>query len=107
MARRRGAKASAHRAARHAAAEEIARGTGQAGNGTHLQNFVDAIRDGKKLNAEIEEGHKSTLLCHVGNIAWRTGQTIDYAPQGGIVGDDRATKLWRREYRTGWEPRIA
>ncbi len=87
--------------------KEIARDKGPAGNEEHLQNFVDAIRDGKKLNAEIEEGHKSTLLCHLGNIAWRTGQTIDFTPQGGMVGDDRAKKFWRREYRPGWEPRVA
>jgi predicted dehydrogenase len=90
-----------------AAGKETARGTGPGGNDTHLQNFVDAIRSGSKLNAEIEEGHKSTLLCHLGNIAWRTGQTIDYDARGGMVGDERAKKLWRREYRPGWEPRVA
>lgn len=89
------------------AGKETARGTGPIGNDTHLQNFIDAIRGGTKLNAEIEEGHRSTLFCHLGNIAWRTGQTIDFTAQGGIVGDERAKKLWRREYRPGWEPRVA
>ena len=87
--------------------KEIARGTGPGGNDAHLQNFIDAIRGEKKLNADIEEGRKSTLLCHLGNIAWRTGQTIDFTPQGGIAGDERAKKLWRREYRPGWEPRVS
>lgn len=88
------------------AGKEIARGTGPGGNDVHLQNFIDAIRGKEKLNAEIEEGRKSALLCHLGNSAWRTGQTIDFTPQGGIAGDERAKKLWRREYRPGWEPRV-
>ena len=52
---------------------------------------IDAIRDEAKLNAEIEEGHKSTLLCHLGNSVDRTGD---------------AKKLWKREYRSGLEPTV-
>lgn len=73
----------------------------------HFQNFLEAIRDGKKLNAEIEDGHKSTLLCHLGNIAWRTGKTVHLDAQSHrIVGDAAAEKLWKREYRPGWEPKV-
>ena len=71
----------------------------------HFSNFADAIRDGKPLRAEIEEGQTSTLLCHLGNIAWRTGHTIDYDPQTRQIRDDRAASaLWEREYRPGWRP---
>ena len=73
----------------------------------HFVNFADAIRDGKKLTAEIEDGQKSTMLCHLGNIAWRSGHTINYdAKVGKIVGDRDASKLWQREYRKGWEPKV-
>ncbi len=86
---------------------EMDKGTGKAGNQVHLQNLVDAIREGKKLNAEIEEGHKSTLLCHLGNIAWRTGHTIHFDPKKQrIVGDRSAQALWARDYRKGWEPKV-
>jgi len=72
----------------------------------HFANFADAIRDGKKLTAPIEDGQKSTMLCHLGNIAWRTGHTINYSAKVGKVVDDRdASKLWQREYRKGWEPK--
>ena len=46
------------------------------GQKEHIQNFVDAVRagDAALLNQPIVEGHKSTLLCHLGNIAYRTGK---------------------------------
>lgn len=47
------------------------------GNGpSHIANFFQAIRSRKReeLAAEIEEGHQSTSLCHIGNISWRLGR---------------------------------
>ena len=72
------------------------------GSIAHLQNWLDAIRGTAKLNAEIEEGYKSTLMCHLGNIAWRTGRTID--PAAPKPKDVEA--LWSREYRAGREPKV-
>ena len=73
----------------------------------HLLNFIDAIRKGTSLNSEIEEGHKSTLLCHLGNIAYRTGRAIHFDPAARrIAGDGEAMKFWAREYRKGWEPKV-
>jgi predicted dehydrogenase len=41
----------------------------------HFANFIAAVRSGKRseLNAEIEQGHVSTGLCHVANISHRLG----------------------------------
>jgi predicted dehydrogenase len=75
----------------------------------HILNFVTAIRTGKhrELNAEILEGHKSTLLCHLGNIAYRVGQTLTCNKENGhIIGNEQAMNLWQREYEPGWEPTI-
>lgn len=73
---------------------------------THAQNFIDAIRGNAKLNSPIEQGHYSTLLGQLGNIAHRTGRTlrIDQA-NGHIIGDPEASKLWTRDYQPGWEPK--
>jgi predicted dehydrogenase len=85
---------------------EIASGTGPGGDRGHLENLANAIRDGAALTAEIEDAQKSTLLCHLGNIAYRTGQTLHPDPRTGQVRDNRpARELWQREYRPGWEPR--
>jgi len=81
---------------------------GKADDVLHFANFIGGIREGAKLNSEIEDGQKSTLLCHLGNIAWRTGHTINFEPKTRkIVGDKEASKFWNRSYRPGWEPRVA
>jgi predicted dehydrogenase len=73
----------------------------------HIQNFLECIRNGKKPNAQIEEGFKSTLLCNLGNIAWRTGHALHLDPKTHrIIGDPDAEALWSREYRPGWEPKV-
>ena len=45
------------------------------GGGSHYQNFITAVRSRKveDLNADIEIGHISTSLCHMGNISYRLG----------------------------------
>lgn len=84
--------------------------TNQPGNTSdapHVQNFLAGIREGTKLNAEIEEGFKSTLLCLLGNIAYRTGQTLSIDPATHkIAGNPAAMQFWRREYQSGWEPKV-
>ena len=82
---------------------------GSYANEPHIENLVKAVRSGKhqNLNAEIEIGHRSTLLCHLGNISYRTGSTLTCNPNNGhIIGNDRAMNLWKREYEPGWEPKV-
>jgi predicted dehydrogenase len=83
---------------------------GKTDDGDHVANFLAAIRNDKplELNAEILKGHQSTLMCHLGNIAHRTGRALTCdGSNGHIVGDDEAMKLWKREYEPGWEPTIS
>ena len=71
----------------------------------HQQNFVDAIRGDASLNAEISVGYRSTLLCLLGNIAWRMGRTLHCDPANGhILNDPEAAALWERQYQPGWRP---
>jgi predicted dehydrogenase len=77
------------------------------GHDPHLRNFLAGIRKGDRLNAEIDEGHKSTLLCHLGNIAYRSGHVLTLDPANGHIQNDSAAEaLWSREYRPGWEPKV-
>ena len=73
----------------------------------HIQNFFDGIRQSAKLNSDILSGHQSTLLVQLGNIALRTGRTLNIDPKNGhILNDKEAMKLWTREYQPGWEPKV-
>jgi predicted dehydrogenase len=73
--------------------------------GLHIDNFVDAIRTGTPLHQPIDEGAKSVLLGHLGNIAQTTGRALRIDPTSGrIIGDEEAMKYWRRDYAAGWSP---
>ncbi len=80
------------------------------GEAEHVANFLQAVRANNSdlLNAEILQGHRSTLLCHLGNIAQRVNRALDCddAENGRILNDAQARQLWKREYATGWEPTV-
>ena len=77
------------------------------GDAAHIGNFLEAIRGNASLNSPIEEGQKSTMLCHLGNIAYRTNTVVRVDPKTGKLIDNPAgEKLWKREYRPGWEPTV-
>jgi predicted dehydrogenase len=79
------------------------------GDDEHIANFLAAVRNDLPLdlNAEIAEGHRSTLLCHLGNIAHRTGRALSCdSANGHILNDDEAMTYWKREYEPGWEPGV-
>jgi predicted dehydrogenase len=66
----------------------------------HLRNFIDCVKNRKRPNADIEEGHKSTRLCHLGNIAQRLSRTLRFdARTETIRGDTEANLLLGRTYR--------
>jgi predicted dehydrogenase len=56
------------------------------GGGDHFDNFLVAVRSRKHtdLAADIEEGHLSSALCHLGNISYRLGE-----PAGAKEAEDR------------------
>ena len=68
----------------------------------HFQNFVDGVkaRDPKLLNAEIEEGHLSSALCHLGNIAYRLGRKLHVNAEAEcFVNDSEANAMLTRPAR--------
>lgn len=73
---------------------------------THYQNFIDCVKSRKQeeLIADIEEGHYSSLLCHLGNISYRTGRRLEFdAETETFPHDNEANQLLGREYRKGYE----
>ncbi|MCE9561579.1 MAG: Gfo/Idh/MocA family oxidoreductase [Planctomycetes bacterium] len=69
----------------------------------HVRNFIASIRGEATPNAEIEIGYKSTRLCHLGNLAYRTGKTLLFDAKTEQTNDAEANKMMGREYRKGFE----
>lgn len=68
----------------------------------HQLDFVDAIRHNRSPNAEIAIGHLSASLCHLANIASRTGTAVQFDPATETVKDNPAANaLLGRKYREG------
>jgi predicted dehydrogenase len=71
---------------------------------SHVQNFLDCIVSREKPNADIEIGYRSTLLCLLANIAWRTRSVLQFDKgRKTIAGNETAARLMGRTYRKGFE----
>jgi predicted dehydrogenase len=81
----------------------VKQGGGGPDLGGHHRDFIDCIRNGKRPRADIETGHLSSSLCHLGNIAIRTGEMLHFDPaKERMLENAKADKLVRREYRKHW-----
>jgi predicted dehydrogenase len=68
----------------------------------HHRNFLECIQSGERPTADVEIGHLSAALCHLGNIATRLGRTLKFDPAAEhFVGDSEASALVGRKYREG------
>lgn len=75
-----------------------------------FKRFFRAIRTRKPEDnpAPPEAGHPSCVLCHVGNIAYRLGRSLEFDPAAERFKDDEANQYLKREYREGFEvPQLA
>jgi len=88
-----------------AASETTGLGGGGPLNRLHIDDFLQFIRGIRSdQHSPVAEGHKSTLLCHLANIAYRTGETLRCDPVRGRPTARAARALWARDYEPGWEP---
>ncbi|MFN9436074.1 MAG: Gfo/Idh/MocA family protein [Planctomycetota bacterium] len=63
----------------------------------HVDNFLSSITEGAKLNCDIEEGYKSTLLAHLGNLSYRLGRPLTFdATRQAFAGDPEADTYLKR-----------
>jgi predicted dehydrogenase len=72
------------------------------GAGGHYGNFIHALRSGKRsdLNCDIEVGHRSSVLPHLGNISYRVGRELIFdGRKEEFVGDREANGYLAREPR--------
>ena len=73
----------------------------------HFSNFLNGIRKGSALNADINVGCISSTLALLGNIAQRTKSSFMTNPTNGRILDNKeAQSMWSRDYQKGWEMKL-
>ena len=70
----------------------------------HQLNFIESIRTRKQPNGEVEQGHLSATLVHLGNIAYRTGnkQLWFDGENERFINNDEANQLLKSTYRENY-----
>jgi predicted dehydrogenase len=80
-----------------------------AGNGSeqhklHVRHFIDCVKSRQRPIAEVEDGHLTAAMCHLGNIATRLGRSVRWDPEKEqIIGDAEANRWLERPYRAPWK----
>ncbi len=70
----------------------------------HVRDFIECVRTRRKPVADVEIGHRSTIIGHLGNIAYRTGRKIRWdAAKEEIIDDPQASELLGRKARKPWD----
>jgi predicted dehydrogenase len=70
----------------------------------HARSFLDCVKSRQKPTADIEEGHRSAVMCHLGNISTRLGRSLKWdAAKEQVVGDTEANAMLARPYRGPWK----
>jgi predicted dehydrogenase len=69
----------------------------------HFQNWLDCIKSRKDPICRVEVGHRSSTVCHLGNIAIRSGKKVQWDPKKeAIIGDAELAGWASRPYRAPW-----
>lgn len=70
----------------------------------HLKDWFDAVKSRSRPIADVEIGHRSAVVCHLGNIARWVGRPLTWDPAKEIFpGDEEANRLLDRPRRKGYE----
>src|SRR5205814_9438602 len=70
----------------------------------HARNFLDCVKSRELPAADIAEGHRSAVMCHLGNISTRLGRSLKWdAEKEQVIGDPEANTMLSRPYRGPWK----
>ena len=66
----------------------------------HTRNFLDCLASRQLPICDVEIGHRSATVCHLGNLVARLGRGVKWDPATEkIVGDEEAQAMADRAYR--------
>ncbi len=71
---------------------------------SHLRNWIQCLKSRRKPIADVEIGHRSASVCHLGNIARWTGRKLKWDPVKEVFPDDsQANTYLDRQRRKPYE----
>ena len=69
----------------------------------HHRNLIDCIKTRSQTAAPVEVGHRSTSVCHLGNIAMTLKRKLRWNPDvERFIGSDEANRMLSRSMRSPW-----
>lgn len=70
----------------------------------HVRNFLDCVKSRQKPVADVEDGHRTAVACHLANMSLRLGRSLRWDPEKEVILDDReASAMLERPYRKPWD----
>jgi myo-inositol 2-dehydrogenase / D-chiro-inositol 1-dehydrogenase len=80
------------------------KGNGNEAQALHIRNFLDCVKSRQRPIADVEEGHLTAVMCHLGNIATRLQRSLKWnGEKEEIIGDKEASQMLSRPYRKPWK----
>jgi predicted dehydrogenase len=70
---------------------------------SHHGNWLECIRSRKLPICDVEVGHRSATVCHLGNIAIRSGKKVVWDPKKETTEDGELAKWVTKAYRAPWK----
>ena len=68
----------------------------------HMENFINCIKSKQAPVSDIRN-HWATDLCHLGNMAYRSGETVNSFMSGEYISPERAVDFSKMNYRAPWK----
>jgi len=69
----------------------------------HFRNFIDCVYSRKETIAPAEIGHRSITMSHLGNIAMKLQQDLDWDPTAEqFINNEAANGMLHRKMREPW-----
>jgi predicted dehydrogenase len=70
----------------------------------HVRNFLACVKSRERPIADIEDGHRTAVACHLANISLRLGRKVRWDPDNEqVIGDAEASAMLERPYRKPWD----
>ncbi len=70
---------------------------------SHYDDFIQCVKTRGTPKASAETGHRTASMCHLGNIAMRTGRKLQWDPAAEqFINDDEANRMLLPSVRGEW-----